>query len=67
MGFKGYKFNGHVTVIWVRKSFVSPVPSCFMHEALRTGLVSNYSIWGGGAIRASPSVSEIVKKCLIFR
>ena len=36
----------------MRKSFVSPVPSCFMHEALRTGLVSNYSmcvcVCGGG-------------------
>ena len=57
---------------WVRKSFVSPVPSCFMHEALRTGLVSNYYMWGGGgggggALRASPSVSEMVKKCWIFK
>ena len=43
----------------MRESFVSPVPSCFMHEALKTGLVSNYSMWG--ALRASPSVSEMVK------
>ena len=30
-----------------------------MQEALRTGLVSNYSM--SGALRASPSVSEMVK------
>ena len=53
MGFKGYKFHGRVTVNpnWVGKSFASSAPSCFMHEALRTGLVSNFSICvcvGGG-------------------
>ena len=46
---------------WVRTSFSSPVPSCVMHEALRTGLVSNYSMCGE-ALWASPSVSETVQK-----
>ena len=53
-----FKFHGRSTVNpdWVRKSFASPVPSCFMHEALRTLLVSNYSmcvcvcVWGGGVM-----------------
>ena len=40
MGFKGYKFHGRVTVILFGCG--SLVPSCFMHEALRTGLVSHY-------------------------
>ena len=68
MGFKGNKFHEHVTVNpdWVWKSFTSPVPSCVMHEALRTGLVSNYSMCGE-ALWASPSVSERVQKCLTFR
>ena len=68
MGIKGNKFHGRVTVNpdWVRKSFASPVPSCVMHEALRTGLVSNYSMCGE-ALRALPSVSETVQKYLIFR
>ena len=45
----------------MRKSFVSPVPSCFTHVALRTGLVSIYFNKGWGALWASPSVSEMAK------
>ena len=68
MVFKGNKFHERVTVNpdWMRKSFASPVPSCVMHEALRTGLVSNYSMCGE-ALWASSSFSERVQKCLIFR
>ena len=68
MGFKGNKFHVHVSVnpVWVRKSFANPVPTCVMHEALKTGLVSNYSMCGE-ALWASPSVSEMVQKCLIYR
>ena len=48
-----------------QNSFVSPVSSCLikLHETLKTGLVSNYLLGeGGGALWASPSVSEMVQK-----
>ena len=50
----------------VQNSFASPVSSCLikLHETLRTGLV-RIIYWGGGgggALRASSTVSEMVKK-----